>query len=281
METIPLNESIVGAAAAFAAVLVVLAPGRRRLDVLGTFAVLGAAGMVVFGDLAAAWTLVALLGAVLAVDAEQWDLRTPPGVRPAAIAGFLALVSLGLTADAGIELRAGAIGASAVLIVAVTELRTHGPATLTALATISAAGVYVNVPDTEHVTVVGAGLGVLTVAFALGPRRVRRELGLVGAAFAATVLLSSAAVDARGRPASFIGVVGALGVFLAEPVAQRLRRGRRAHGVVLLVVHAAVAITLGRLATDLDTRPLVAATAVAIGGATAVLAVSPRRRTTD
>ena len=273
MDVIPLTESILGATAAIAAIAIALLPDHRDRDVAAILAALLVTAMVAI-DLAPWWTLLGVIAVVLVGD----DVASPPTatrVIPATRWIALATISLGITDTAPLELRIGAVVVAVVLVGAI-RLTGHPPAVVTALATISAAGIYVNVPDTEHVTVVGAGLACLTMGLTIVHHRSTRPVGLLGVAGTATLLMASAAVDARGRPGAFIGVIGALGGFLAEPVAQRLRRYRPTHVLPLLVIHTAVAITIGRLATDLDTGPLIAATAIALGAATVLLTISPR-----
>lgn len=276
MDVIPFTESILGATAAIAAIAIALLPHHRDRDVDAILAALLVAAMVAI-DLAPWWTLLGVIAVVLLGD----DVASPPTatrVIPATRWIALATTSLGITDTAPLELRIGAMVAAAVLAGAI-RLTGHAPAVVTALATITAAGIYVNVPDTEHITVVGAGLACLTVGLAIVQHRFTRPVGLLGITGTATLLMASAAVDARARPDAFIGVIGALGGLLAEPVAQRLRRNRPTHVVPLLVVHAACAITIGRLATDLDTGPLLAAAAIALGATTILLIISPRTPT--
>ena len=85
-------------------------------------------------------------------------------------------------------------------------------------------GQYVCVPDTEEARVLlvasfgAAGISLLLLRWrAFGPGGTSAAIGL---------FVWIAAVDARGRPAAFIGAVGALGLLALEPLGRRLWASR-------------------------------------------------------
>ena len=99
------------------------------------------------------------------------------------------------------------------------------------------------------------------------------SLALIGA-----LVMCTGAIGARGRPESFLGVVGAIGVLAAEPVAALVRRGTQAYPVLLITVHAGVVITVSRIAGRYGDASILTVVAGALAVATVVLIVLPRRR---
>lgn len=119
---------------------------------------------------------------------------------------------------------------------------------------MTTAAAYLAVPDTEEI---GLLLGVAAVLVLAGwPMRLG-GLGAVGGPPAVGLLLWTAAVGARSRPASILGVVAALGLLaLLPPMVATARRTRRARATgdlrtvaaASLVVHAVAALLGSRVA---------------------------------
>lgn len=160
----------------------------------------------------------------------------------------------------------------------------YGTPVVLTLLVITAGGVYVNVPDTEVVAIVAAGLGVIAaaawlldagdglVAGRLPKRAIRIATDSV--AFAPAVLLLAGADGARGRPLSFVGVVAAFGVLVAIVPVSLVRKRSRLPLPVMAIVHIAIVgvvsrVPIGRSASE---SAVVAALALGVGAAILVLA---------
>ncbi len=92
------------------------------------------------------------------------------------------------------------------------------------LLAVTAAGVFVCVPDTEQaIPLFAASLGLLV---ALRPPASLR-LGSAGAAVGIGLVLWAAAVGGTGRPGSVVGAAGCLGMLVVEPVVEALLGARR------------------------------------------------------
>jgi hypothetical protein len=88
---------------------------------------------------------------------------------------------------------------------------------------ISAGGVYLTVPDTELAIIL---LGVCLPTLFLSWPTAFASLGWAGAYAAVGTLVWVGGFEARGRPAALLGVVGCLGLLVAEPIAAQLRGDR-------------------------------------------------------
>jgi hypothetical protein len=175
-----------------------------------------------------------LLGAAAAVVVRVGDTvvdRIRPGGRGAhrlmgmvALAPPLALVGWVLARRAGLH---GVLPEAAVILL----VAVGGPLVavldadladgrLTALAlTLTAAGVWTCVPDTELArSVLGAGLAA-TAVWCIGPRR---RVGWLAVIVMCTYLGNAIAWGGRGRPASAIGAVACLAPLALLPIASRV-----------------------------------------------------------
>ena len=147
---------------------------------------------------------LSLPGAVLV--AWSADGRGPGWVPPA----LVAVVVVGGALLADVDRRAqlapvpdtpGPLGLSATGLVPV-------------LLAITVFGVWVTVPETEHVVVLA---GVTLPVALLGWPRPLASLGPVGASLVTAVLAWTVAVDGAGRPGAVIGGFACLGVLAVEP----------------------------------------------------------------
>lgn len=279
--------------------------GFRTGGVFGVSAGVGVAIAATVGRRILPWAGLAFgVAAVLAVD-RQFTVDT------GFVAG-LALLAVGgwATGRAGVAVRAAAAVPGAVVyalgtdldrpswavstIVAVTVL---GGASTAAfddrfgrrglppwLLAVTALGIYLTTPDTEHTTVL---LGAALPVALLGWPRVMARLG-VGGSFVATALLAwGVVVDGQGRDGAVVGGVACLGVLLVEPVVRAVRRAvgeagagavtsaevSARHTLVVGGLHVAVVALCSRVA-GLRTSLIEAAaiSAVVFAGAAAVLA---------
>jgi hypothetical protein len=87
------------------------------------------------------------------------------------------------------------------------------------LLAISIAAIYSTVPDTER-TLILLGAAIPLLAYAI-PTPIA-ALGAEGAGAAIGLVMWVAASDGAGRPGSIVGVIGCLGLLVAEPIARRL-----------------------------------------------------------
>lgn len=196
----------------------------------------------------------------------------------ASAAGLVAVV-LVLTYELDAQLVVGAL-ITGTLIGPLLWLcnRSFGPVVPVIVMTGSALGIYINVPDTEQIATLAAGLMLLAAAMVVfAPLRTPtawfESLALIGA-----LVMCTGAIGARGRPESFLGVVGVIGVLAAEPVAALVWRGTQAYPVLLITVHAGVVITVSRIAGRYGDASILTVAAGALAVATVVLIVLPRRR---
>jgi hypothetical protein len=153
---------------------------------------------------------------------------------------------------------------------------------------VTAAGVFVCVPDTEQaIPLFAASLGVLV---ALRPPASLR-LGDAGAAVGIGLVLWTAAVGGTGRAGSVVGAAGCLGMLVVAPVVDALLHDRRAgparsehanpdgaRTVTVAVVHVVVVLFCARVA-GFRSSAVVAGVLVVLALVTAgvVLAVASRR----
>jgi hypothetical protein len=232
-----------------------------------------------------------------------WRRRHRPGA-PTPVAG-LALAAAGV-GGAAVALGPAAGGpalpvpwpavalaaAGAGALLADFDRRWRGRGLAPALLAISAAGIYLTVPDVEAaLAALGAALPLALLGWpgplARVPGQPPPSLGVVGALAVAGLLVGTAAAGSAGRPGAFVGALACLGVLAVEPLAVRLdpgRRsalgppgGRRAGWSALaaqLALAAVAARVVGRPATVAEALPLAA---LLLGLALAVaLAVASR-----
>lgn len=119
---------------------------------------------------------------------------------------------------------------------------------------ITAAGVYVSVPDTEHAAaLLGVALPLVLLAW---PKPIAR-LGAGGAAGAVALVVWGAAYGGRGRPASLLGAVACLGLLAAIAIGPRLiptirsvieDLDRRTAVFGIAVVHSVIVLLAARTA---------------------------------
>jgi hypothetical protein len=188
--------------------------------------------------------LVFVVATLLALDVRDVEVPPPPVVVGL---GLLAVAGM-LTARRGalLALLSAAPGAALLGFGDYPGASWHGPAVavttllVAPLATsadrewerrgsvplwygLACVGLYLCVPDTEEARV------LLVVAFAAAVASrlpVLRSFGAGGTGAAIGLFAWIAAFDARGRPASFIGAAGALGLVALEPVGRWIRRHR-------------------------------------------------------
>lgn len=193
----------------------------------------------------------------------------------AAIVTATVLVS---TRRVDLDLRGAAIVTALVLALALFELgRTQRPHTVLILVAGSVTGVYINVPDTEQASIIAAGLVVMAVVFVLADWIRRDRLALVPVATLAALVVAAAAMGARGRPSSFVGVLGALSLLAIEPLVARVRGGKSVHPIVLVLLHAGVVLVSSRFADRFGDWGDTTVIAAVVGAAALVLLVAPRR----
>ncbi|MBI2709663.1 MAG: M1 family metallopeptidase, partial [Actinobacteria bacterium] len=180
-----------------------------------------------------------------------------------ALVGFGSAVPGPRWAPVALAAAAGLGGPAAVY----TDRRWRADATGPTLLAIAAVGALVAVPDTEQVAVV-AGAAVATAALGWPVRRM--SLG-PGAAAAVAVLAWATVVGGRGRPASILGAMAALGLLAAGPAAHALTRRwahpprtespdrpRAAAAVVGQLAVAGVAARVAGLSSDVATAATIA-----------------------
>lgn len=155
------------------------------------------------------------------------------------------------------------------------------------LLAVSAAGIYLTVPDVEAaVVVLGAALPLLLLGWPVPFWRGHPppSLGLPGALATAGLLVWTVASGGAGRPGSVVGGLGCLGVLAVEPLARLVDRRRRgplrgeratwiAFGAQLLLVGVASRV-VGRadtVAAALPPAALTLAAALAVALATAFI----------
>lgn len=272
------DELMSGLGVGSAAIALAWVLGRRseawtRRDIAGVWVPLALAHMYRSGMAGA----VALVAAALFV-ADRLVARSAPRASLVLLAASVVAIVAALrrSVPAGLESAAYLIALVAAIVLASAAWRNR-PGIAIAMLTIASAGNYVNVPDTEQVAFVAAGLAALAVAAAVGSGRVSRWESL-GAA--AAMVVASGAIGARGDPVTFWGVVGSLAAFGAEPIARTVRRRTSARALVLIVVHLCVVAAASRLLPRADLAPPWITTLALLAGATVILVASPRRADT-
>lgn len=257
----------------------------------------------------AAGLVLGAAAALACLGVWAWRRRRRPGT-PTPVAG-LALAAAGAggvavalrPAGGGLALPVpwpavalAAVAAGALLADFDRRWRRRGLAP--ALLAVSAAGIYLTVPDTEAaLAVLGAALPLALLGWpgplARVPSQPPPSLGVVGALAVAGLLVGTASAGSVGRPGAFVGALACLGVLVVEPVARRLDPGRRsALGpptgrwagwsalAAQLALAAVAARVVGRPATVAEALPLAALQlGVALAVALAVASRSSRQRT--
>jgi hypothetical protein len=150
---------------------------------------------------------------------------------------------------------------------------------------MSVIGVYVTVPDTEHLLVL---LGAAVAVPLLGWPLPIASLGRPGSYAAVAVLMWAAALDGVGRTASVVGAAACLGLLVAEPIATLLRR-REPHasrlpgplGVLPFAIGHGILVYVASRVAGLSSEPLLAAIIAAIALVLAVIALVTLARSDD
>lgn len=147
------------------------------------------------------------------------------------------------------------------------------------LLAITSVGVYLTVPDTEHVSVVMALVimaAIVTFAASISPHPL-----VVGAT--AFVIMGAAIMDCGGREASIVRAAGCFGVVIAAPVSgwlEELRNGdrlRQPNLTILVVLHCVLVGWSSRALIRQESITLVVvADAIAFAVALIVLVVAAR-----
>lgn len=200
----------------------------------------------------------AILGSVAALAAVgvAWGLRRRSlGIGWFVAFAFALLIGGGHLTATVIDDLVGRLFVAGCLAVAVVALATAvaRPGSdirrMTVLWVAAGVGVYVCVPDTEEVVLVGAGVTVLALcAWLVAAARVSdATMGSLAALFVVAAVLG-----ARGRPESVVGALAAIAVpILAPPLELLVGRGgdpRRLAVAPAAVIGLAAAVTSGRVA---------------------------------
>jgi hypothetical protein len=114
------------------------------------------------------------------------------------------------------------------------------------LLAITAAGIYLTVPDTEQALVI---MGAALLVAALGLIRPQVSLGVAGSYAATGLLVWTIAAGGFGRPASILGGLACFGLFWVEPLTRLISRANlvvpipvavAAHTILVLIASRAV-----------------------------------------
>ena len=221
-----------GGVAFFAAMIVgSLSRGRRRNLDFAALAFVAAAWLGVRGAwgsvLASQTTAFALIALALGGAAVHLVSRWVPGARDHPLAVAAAAIAPGAAWLAVATPLAGSVYARVIMalatIVAAVAIRDfdamkgdHGAPWM--LIAISAAGVYLAVPDTELARVL---LGVALPFVLLSIPNALSPIGPAGSAAVAGIFTWVIFVGGRGRPGSVVGGLATLGLLLAEPLGRR------------------------------------------------------------
>lgn len=115
------------------------------------------------------------------------------------------------------------------------------------LVVVTALGVYLTVPETEHAIVL---LGAAAPVALLGWPRARASLGVAGALLVVALVLWVSAADGAARPTAIVGGAACLGLLVLEPVARMSHRPGRSlalRGVVGVVcLHGGLVLMASR-----------------------------------
>jgi hypothetical protein len=219
--------------------------------------------------------------AVAAIGSTRWRSAGPVPVVLAVVVGTASACLLAANASSiawvrGLVVAGVLLGGSAASRTDDAWGATGLPPVLYA---VTAAGVFVAVPDTEEAAaLLGASVPAALAAWPFG----RARLGSTGAATATALLVWVAAVGARGRPPSIVGAAACLGLLVTLAAGRCLARLSGWSGtpqsaprpVMLLVAHTAVVALASRVAgvsSELEVAAPVAAAAgvAAVAGAVA------------
>jgi hypothetical protein len=122
------------------------------------------------------------------------------------------------------------------------------------LLAVTALGVYLTTPDTEHSAILlGAAAPVALLGCpGLVGRRPVASLGTGGAFLAPALVAWVVAIDGVGRDGAVVGGIACLGVFVLEPLTRGARpaptAGARTHAVLVGAVHVGVVAVCSRVA---------------------------------
>lgn len=199
-------------------------------------------------------------GALFAWSAAPDDLAW-------ALPTIVAVTVLGGAAAASLDHRLGPTGLPPVLV-AVTAL-----------------GVYLTTPDTEHSAILlGAAAPVALLGCpGLVGRRPLASLGTGGAFLVPAVVAWVVALDGAGRDGAVVGGIACLGVFVLEPLTASAARGAaaaRAHIVLVGAVHVGVVALCSRVAGLRDSAVdalVLSALAYAVGAAVLLVGRRPQQ----
>jgi len=275
IDDLPLTEVSVSAGVAAAVALIALVDRRADRDLLVLWA--GATAAFLVGlDHAPRTLLLAVAVTVVA------SIVSDPAARLALLALGLGGIAVVLPATVGDGLQVGTLVAvAAVGPLLSVAYRRAGLALTLILIGGTAIGVYVNVPDTEQIALIAPGLALLGGgALVLAPLR-RTSVWFGSLATVGALVMWAGAVGARGRPASYVAVIGALGVLVAEPVAARVRPGTDSHPVVQVMVHAVAVLVVSRVASERSVGSALVIVAIAWLAAIIALSALPRRAAQD
>ena len=210
----------------------------------------------------------------------------PVARRSVAVGAVLAApfaVYLAVEASATTWIRVAIVVAASLgaAVVAATDGRPRWSELTPALYALSVAGVFAAVPDTEEVA---ALLGVAVAIAVVGWPSGIASLGRVGAGSATALLVWVVAVGGRGRPPSIVGGLACLGILVAVPGGEWLRRrwsgSRRVRrsAVACLVVHTGVVLIASRgagIRAEMGPAVVLSVVALAIAAAGATVLASP------
>ena len=201
------------------------------------------------------------------VESDRWVRRAlhAPGALLVGLASGLA------TDPAWIPLMAVAAVAASAPAIARLDRRWGGSGLPPVLLAMSAVGLFYTLPDPEEA---GILLGVSIPLALMGAPRFRRTYGTAGSWVVAGLFVWTVAAGGYGRPSALVGGMACLGVFLAGPMAEVLRRRqgppRRRLGIT--AVHAVTVLVAARVAGLQESGVVALAMAVAlIGLATAAV----------
>lgn len=198
-----------------------------------------------------------------------WTRRTPLLPIVAALPGAWLISRADLPGPAWVIPLALIAVALAGPLISLLDDGANPSAVPTILFAISAAGVWATVPDTEEALVLlGAMAGPTLLAWPLGVAR----LGPIGTHALVGLYVWVAAWGGRGRPASTIGAVAAVGMLVAGPVGTWLGRrpmgettnGSRVWLVALHLLTVAVTTRMAGLLTDPIAAAVIAASALVV-----------------
>ena len=241
---------------------------RRRLGepapVMGIAAVVAAATALAVvrplnPSLLAGLFLLAGAGAIF-----PWTCRVPALPFLAALPGAWLIAGSGIPGPGWAIPLAAVVTAVAGPVVSWFDRRANPSALPSLLFAISAAGVWVTVPDTEEALVL---LGALTAPVLLAwPLRVAR-LGAVGGHLLVALYMWVVVWGGRGREGSIVGAVAAVGMLIAAPMGAWIPRRPLVittgwFGIVLIALHFLVVAVTTRVGGLRDTAADAGAVAI-------------------